>query len=217
MADKVVKKKIAKSIKFYDGLLKESYQQDLEDMYVPQIKESIMDQYDSELVDLVTDRKSKTNPILYREEFEELLDEFEYIIEGDHYTTLKVPDMENFSWGTGRMRVIENILDGTSGLYVEVDEQQYVQMYDRQPQALKPYDNTVPRAQRIYLLKYTPEVQRVEMEVFNRKVLVIYPFSNTPPIDIFDPANKLVETNLKLWISDSIKSVSKEYVKKESS
>ncbi len=207
--------KIAKSIKFYDDLLKESYRQDLEDMYVPQIKESIMDQYDSELVDPVTNRKSRTNPVLYREEFEELLDNFEYIIEGDYHTTLKVPDMENFPWAVGRMRVIENILDGTSGAYVEVDEQQYVQMYHRPPKTLTPYDETVPRTQRIYLLKYTAEVQRVEMEVFSRKVLVRYPFSNTPPIDIFDPVNKLVETNLKLWIADSIKSVSKEYVKKE--
>lgn len=215
MADKVVKKKIAKSIKFYDDLLKESYRQDLEDMYIPQIKESIMEQYDSELVDPVTDRRSRTNPILYREEFEELLDNFEYIIEGDHFTTLKVPDMENFPWGAGRMRIIENILDGTSGLYVEVDERQYIQMYNIQPKALKPYDETVPSAQRIYLLKYTPEAQRVEMEVFGRKVLVRYPFSNTPPIDIFEPVNKLVETNLKLWISDSIKDISKEYVKKE--
>ncbi len=215
MADKVVKKKIAKSIKFYDDLLKESYRQDLEDMYIPQIKESIMEQYDSELVDPVTARRSRTNPILYREEFEELLDNFEYIIEGDHSTTLKVPDMENFPWVVGRMRVIENILDGTSGLYVEVGEQQYVQMYHIPPKTLTPYDETVPRAQRIYLLKYTPEVQKVEMEVFSREVLVPYPFSNTPPIDIFEPANKLVETNLKLWMADSIKSVSKEYVKKE--
>lgn len=216
MADKVVKKKLAKSIKFYDSLLKESYRRDLEDMHIPKIKESIMDQYDSELIAPVTDLKSRTNPVLYREEFEELLDELEYIIEGDHYTTLRVPDIENFPWGLGRMRIIENILDGTSGLYVEVDERQYVQMYDRQPKALKPYDDTVPSAQRIYLLKYTLNVQRIEMEVFNRKVLVIYPFSNTPPIDIFGQTNKLVEMNLKLWVADSIKSVSKEYVKKES-
>jgi hypothetical protein len=215
MVSNAVKKKIAKNVKAYDELMMISYRQDLEDRYIPQIKESIMAEYDTELVAAVTDRRSRTNPLLYREEFEDLLDSFEYIIEADHHTTLVVPDMENFPWGTGRMRVVENILDGTAGVYVEVDESQYVQLYGRQPRALKPYDKTVPRAQRIYLLKYTPEVQRLEMEVFHRRSLVRYPFSNTPSIDIFDQANTLVERNLKSWISESIKDISKEYVKKE--
>jgi hypothetical protein len=206
--------KIKNEVRSYSDMLMDSFGDDLEYIHIPQIKELIMADYNSELVDVVTDRKSKTNPLLYREEFEIALNEFEYIMQNKDYLTLIVPDIENFPWSKGRLRVISNILEGTSGIYVEITEEQYVTMYNKKPLSVEPYDKTVPLKERIYLLRYTPRVQRREREVFGKQILVRYPFSNAPPISLFEPTVKIVELNFKTWMSDSINKATKEYSKK---
>ena len=206
--------KIKKSVVSYNDVLIEYFGNDLEYTYIPRIKELIMADYDSELVDVVTDRKSKTNPLFYREEFEVALDEFEYIVQNKDYITLIIPDVDNYPWSKGKLKIILNTLEGTSGVYVEVTEEQYIQMYGKRPLSVESYDKTVPRKERIYLLRYTSKVQRREKEVFNRKVLVRYPFSNFPPIELFEPTIKFVESNFKTWLDDSMTNTTKEYSKK---
>ena len=206
--------KVKKSVASYNEVLIDSFGDDLESIYIPQIKELIMADYDSELVDVVTDRKSKTNPLFYREEFEVALNEFEYIVQNKDYITLVIPDVDNFPWSKGKLKIILNTLEGTSGIYVEVTEEQYIQMYSKRPLSVEPYDKTVPRKERIYLLRYTSKVQRREKEIFNRRVLVRYPFSNSPPIELFEPTIKFVESNFKIWLADSMTNTTKEYSKK---
>jgi hypothetical protein len=206
--------KIKKEIVLYNKIVINSFGKDLEYKYIPQIKELIMENYDSELVDVVTDRKSKTNPLFYREEFETALDEFEYIVKNEDYITLRVPDIENFPWQNGKLKIILNILEGTFGVYVEVSEQQYIQMYNKKPLNVEPYDKTVPRKERIYLLRYTAKVKHREKEIFNRQILVRYPFSNSPPINLFEPTIKFVEFEFETWIKESMMKTTKEYSKK---
>ena len=206
--------KIKSSVRSYNDILIDSFGDELEQIYIPKIKELIMANYDSELVDVVTTRKSKTNPLFYREEFETALNEFEYIIQNKDYMTLIVPDIDNFPWSNGRLRVILNILEGTSGIYVEVTEEQYVKMYNKKPLSLEPYDKTVPLKERIYLVRYTAKVRSREREVFGRQILIRYPFSNSPPISLFESIVKFVELNFKIWMSDSIAKTTKEYAKK---
>jgi len=206
--------RVKKNVKSYNNILIDSFGQDLEYTYIPKIKELIMANYDSELVGVVTNRKSKTNPLFYRDEFEIALNEFEYIIKNRDYITLRVPDIDNFPWENGKLKIILNIIEGTFGIYVEVTETQYIQMYNKKPLNVEPYDKTVPRKERIYLLRYTSSVQRREKEVFNRKILIRYPFSNSPPISLFEPVVKFVESNFKIWMMDSMKQTTKEYSKK---
>jgi len=206
--------KIKKEVASYSKTLINSFGKDLEYKYIPQIKELIMANYDSELVDVVTNRKSKTNPLFYREEFETALDEFEYIVKNEDYITLRVPDIENFPWQKGKLKIILNILEGAFGVYVEVTEPQYIQMYNKKPLNVEPYDKTVPRKERIYLLRYTAKVKHREKEIFNRQILVRYPFSNSPPINLFEPTIKFVESEFKIWIKESMMKTTKEYYKK---
>jgi len=206
--------KVKKNVRSYNNILIDSFGKDLVDIYIPQIKELIMAEYDSELVVVVTDRKSKTNPLFYRDEFETMLDEFDYIVQNEDYITLITPDINNFPWSKGRLRIILNILEGTSGIYIEVNEEQYVRMYNKKPLSIEPYDNTVSKKERIYLLRYTSKVQRREKEVFNKRILVRYPFSNSPPIGLFEPTTKFVESNFKIWLNDSMIKTTKEYSKK---
>ena len=46
---------------------------------VVNVKNVIINEYDDKLVDVVTDRSSKTNPNLYREDFSERVESFQYI------------------------------------------------------------------------------------------------------------------------------------------
>ena len=206
--------RVKKSVRSYNDILMNSFGDELEYTYITKIKELIMADYDSELVDVVTNRKSKTNPLFYREEFEIALNEFDYIIQNEDYLTLVVPDIDNFPWTNGRLRIILNILEGTSGIYVEVTEEQYIKMYNKKPLSIEPYDKTVPLKERIYLVRYTAKVRSREREVFGRQILVRYPFSNSPPISLFEPTVKFVELNFKTWMSDSITKTTKEYAKK---
>lgn len=209
MADPLNIKKITNKFKKF---LTDYWIDELNEIYIPIIQDMIMESYDSELVGVVTNRDSKTNPLFYREEFLTALYNFEYIKEGISTITLSVPDEDNFPWLQGKLRIIKNILDGTVGAYVEVDEEQYIKMYGKRPISETPYDNTVPRKERIYLLRYTADVQRRERESLGRRgALVQYPFSNIPPIDIFGPTNDYVENNLDNWIDETITKAQKEF------
>jgi len=209
-----VLEKVKKNVVLYNDVLIDSFGEDLIDIYIPQIKELIMENYDSELVAVVTNRKSKTNPLFYREEFEIALDEFEYIVKNEDYITLRVPDIDNFPWTKGKLKIILNILEGSFGIYVEVSEQQYIQLYAKKPLSAEPYDKTVPIKERIYLLRYTARLKRREREIFGRRELVRYPFSNSPPIRLFEPTVKFVESNFKIWLEESMTKATKEYSKK---
>lgn len=203
---------VTKYVNKFDVFLRNRWIRDLEELHIPEIQRRIMEAYDSELVGVVTDRESKTNPVEYRDDFEEALDNFQYIIENENSLTLRVPDEDNFPWLQGRLRIIKNILDGTIGIFVEADEEQYIKMYQKRPFSEEPYDNSVSRKERVYLLKNTADVRRRQIEAFGKvNYLVRYPFSNKPPIDIFSPANNYVEENIKNWVKETTKRALKEF------
>lgn len=183
--------------------------------YVPLVKNIIMSDYDKLLVGAVVDKRSRTNPLFYRQEFYKALNLFKFLKIGDTYTTFVVPDENNFPFNTGRLPIIKNILEGISGIYVEVDEEQYVKLFGRRPINTEPYDKTVPPKERIYLLRYTGDVQRREVNVFRRQVLVRYPFSNSPPIRLFDNALKFVKSNYTTWLTDICENATRMFVKGE--
>lgn len=171
-----------------------------------EIKDVIMERYDSELVDVVTDRESKTNPNLYREDFLNRLNEFSYI-EG---TTLRVPDMENFDF-SGRLRVIQSIMEGLSGIYMEVNEEDYIAIFGKRPINEDPLDEYVSPKEKIYLVRYNAKLRRAEKDL--NKKLVRYPFSNTPPIRVLDVADKYVNDNMDRWIKEAVGTAQKQFIK----
>jgi hypothetical protein len=210
MAAKVdLKTQMKNTVNRINSSVAKNFMKDFEANYIPEIVDIIMQDYDDELVSVVTDRNSRTNPLYYRDEFLEALNNFEYLTADNNKLKLVLPDMENFDWTQGRLRIIEQILEGTSGVYVEVDENQYVSMYDKRPQ-IAPYDKTVPAKERIYVLRYTADLRNREIATFGNKILVRYPFSNTPPIDIFNSAESFVNDNLGKWVADVIKDSIKE-------
>ncbi len=174
-----------------------------------EIKEIIMEEYDSELVGVVTDRNSKTNPELYRDEFIERLNKFTYMTIDGNQIKLIVPDMENFDF-SGRLEVVESIMEGVAGLYVEMNEDDYKAVFNKPPVNTKPVDGYIAPKDRIYLVRYSNRIKRVEKEL--KKDFVKYPFSNTPPIKILDEAERFVNANINQWLKDTIDMANKELV-----
>ena len=174
-----------------------------------QIKKVIIDEYDDELVDVVTDRESKTNPNLYRDDFIDRLGKFEFVESTGQRLSIKVPDMETFDF-SGRLKVIEAIMEGMAGIYVEVNEDDYVTIFGKRPINQEPLDDFVPPKERIYLVRYTSKLKQVERDL--NKKFVRYPFSNTPPIRILEEGERFVDSNLSVWIEEALEEAQKEFV-----
>jgi len=166
-----------------------------------EVREVIIAEYDEELVDVVTDRKSKTNPNLYRDEFIERLESYTYVKYSGDVVTLSVPDMETFDF-SGRLRVIESIMRGLTGIYVEINEEDYIKVFGKRPVNQEPIDNYVSPKDRIYLVKHTGKIKRSEREL--KKKFVRYPFSNTAPIEILEEGQKFVDENINMWTEEAI-------------
>lgn len=174
-----------------------------------EVKENIvailMDSYDIELV--VMDRNSKTNPQdpKYRDEFEKRLLEFEYIKDSAGKVNFVLPSMETFDFSGNTMKVIEQILEGTAGIYVEVSAEDYEKMFGKRIISRDPLDTSVSKKELIYLMRYDSVVRAAEIRAFGRNnYLVKYPFSNTPPITVLDAADRFVSNNMDKWVNEAV-------------
>lgn len=186
--------------KLLTGIAKQTYvslYNVLNEVAIPEIKDIIYDDYNIYLVNKVTNRKSESRPEDYLEDFEEALDEFDYLIRDNGGITVVTPDMDNFTFA-GRLKVIETILHGISGVYYEVDEDAYMSMFGKKPTNVDPVDNTVAKVDRFYL------VRQSKIPARERRKYVRYPFSNSAPIDIFEGASKYVDDMLDTWIDKAI-------------
>ncbi len=177
-----------------------------------EIVAAVMMAYDTELV--VLDRKSKTNPqeAKYREEFEKRLNEFEYVEKEQTKIVFKVPDMDNFDFSGNTMRVIEQILEGTAGIYVEVSADDYEKMFGKKVLTREPLDTSVPKKELVYLMRYSNRIRVAERNTFGRVgYLTRYPFSNVPPIPILEEADKVINTNLEKWIDSAVNTATRKF------
>lgn len=173
----------------------------------------IMKLYDDELVSVVTDRDSRANPLYYREEFLERLNNFEYIEVFDDAVDFIVPSMTNFDF-SGRLKIIENIMDGTAGIFIEVDGKQYEALFPtKKPPLVEALDRSVPKRRMIYLVKHTHGLGKRWKSIFSGEKMVRFPFSNSPPIRIFEEANNFVDDNLDKWIDEAVDNTTKEFEK----
>ena len=199
---------VNKAVQNFESMSRDYFSDILEDVAIPMIKEIIMSEYDAELVAAVTDRNSRTRPDLYRDDFVDSLNRFEYFEFTMAGLMLRTPDMDNFDF-SGRLRIIENILEGTAGIYIEVDEEQYVQMYNRQPRRTDLFNQDEPKKSRIYLLRLNVDV-RNRLRT-NDIPMIRFPFSNTPSIDIFSAADQLVEANMDNWMDKAVNNARKSF------
>lgn len=165
---------------------------------IPEVINIIMEDYAFSL-NGVSDIKSKTAPEWYEDEFRDRLQKFKFVAITADGVKITNPDMKNFDFNDG-LETVENILEGIVGRYVEISREDYIKVTKMQTYRGEYKD--------VYLIKYSPLVKKWE-GILDKK-LDIYPFSNTPPIDIFSRAEDFVEQGLDYWISVAIDKSEKE-------
>ena len=163
------------------------------------IKDIIIKQYDDKLVDVVGDSESLLDPSFYRDTFILRLDGFKYTTEHEDAVTINIPDMDTFDF-SGGLEAVETMLSGLVGDYVEVEDEDYISIFNAVP---KSEDDIISFPEGVYLIRYSASIYRLE-NILN-KSFNKYPFSNTPPIDIFEDATYYVDSNLDKWMDSAIR------------
>lgn len=168
-----------------------------------QIKKRIIEEYD-ELINSIDDPDSKANPALYREDFIERLDNFAFIKISGESVSINVPDMETFDF-SGRLKILEVIMNGISGNYIEMDAKDFKSIFTRTPFTPDSTGSRDLSEEDIYLIKYNENISNIEKHL--RKKFVVYPFSNMPPFDVLEKGKIFVEDNMDKWIKNTLKEV----------
>ena len=176
---------------------------------IDEIKQVIIEEYDDKLMGSTVNSKSLIDYNRYREEFVSRLDVFQFIKENGNIITLDVPDIETFDFSDG-LEIVQTMMEGLSGVYVEVNEKEYSYIFGGKPRLAEAVDKRVSPKDRVFLVRYTGRVRNTEKELSKR--FVRYPFSNTPPIDILEAGNLFVNNNLNVWINNAIERSNKEVV-----
>lgn len=170
---------------------------------VDQIKEAIISEYD-ELSSTIKDPDSKANPALYREDFIKRLDNFSYIKDTGGTVSINVPDMETFDF-SGRLKVIEAIMNGVAGHYVEMSIRDFKSIFTRTPFTPDSQESEDLSDEDIFLIRYNKNIHNIEKHL--HKKFVVYPFSNMPPFDILEKGGTFVESNIGKWIENTLEEV----------
>lgn len=173
------------------------------------IKQIIIEEYDDKITGSVTNNRSLINYNMYRDEFVSRLDEFQFVRENGNVVTLDIPDIETFDFSDG-LGIVQTMMEGLSGTYVEINEEEYSYVFGRKPRASDAVDVRVSPKDRVFLVRYTGRVRSTEKEL--KKRFARYPFSNTPPIDVLEAGNLFVNDNLNEWINNAIEVSNKEVV-----
>jgi hypothetical protein len=174
----------------------------LEKECIPRIKDIILEDYGFSLLD-IADPKSRLAPERFLSEFQNRLEDFEYIRivsrskRGVRKIVFSVPDMENFDF-SGKLRTIENTLEGMVGKYVEISKEDFLKATGRKH--LGPDDP--------FLEKRTAKVRGWEKKLDRR--FPDYAFSNMSPIDIFSRAEQFYDENIDRWSEMAEKKSNKE-------
>lgn len=179
------------------------------EVFIERIKQVIIEEYDNQLIGFKADRRSKIDYNTYRDKFVSRLNEFQFIKDNENGITLNIPDMETFDFSDG-LEIVKIMMEGLGGIYIEVDEEEYSYIFGRKPQLADAVDNNVTTKDRVFLVKYTGKIRRVEKELNTR--FVRFPFFNSSPIDILEVGDVFVKDNIDEWINNAIEQANKRVV-----
>jgi len=175
--------------------------------FVESLKEIIISSYDFAIGGVVVPTGSKINLQNIRSSLMEQLDKFEYIIV-DSNVKVNVPDMETFNFSKNpNLRLLQAILEGVVGTYVLVNGKEFVSIYGHKPINEETLEESFAPADMLYLVSYSPKVQSVEAKLKTK--FTKYPFSNMPPVRLFEEAESL---DISPYIDKAMKVAEKKFV-----
>lgn len=167
------------------------------EIIVEEIKKIIIDEYDDKLTGFKIDNKSNIDYDMYRDEFVSRLNDYQFIKYRENGVTLDIPDMETFDFSDG-LETVKIMMEGLAGIYVEINEKEYLYIFGKKPKSTEALDNRVSSKNRVFLEKYTAKIIRAEKLLNTR--FIRFPFSNTTSIDILEIGNSFVMDNLDSWV-----------------
>jgi hypothetical protein len=189
--------------------------------FLPDLIEVYLDTYDTDLSNIVTDKDSLAKPIYFYDEYKQALENFSYIDEEDDLL-LRIPTEDTFNFA-GRLRFVELLVHGIAGKYLELPQEDYDVLKSKKDiddklkrviMDLPPFfDPSTPRELRFYLLHTRGTLYKI-VEAILGKRLVVFPFSNSAPINLFDDGIAFFEDNVNTIIEKAIDSSIKEVTRR---
>jgi len=187
----------------------------INDMLEEKVKDVIdigVETYENLLLDTVSSRHSMANPENFYDSYVEALTNFKYIDEEDTEPVLYLPDEEIFNF-SGHLSILQFIVEGVSGVYLELPAEDLNTLLkskdigDRVKRRLRALpgitDIEVPLNMRFRLLYTKGELSTTVQSILDKE-LVKFPFSNSSPIELFEPAKEFVDKNFDSWVNESI-------------
>jgi len=188
----------------------------LNNMLEDKVKDIIdvgVEAYENLLLDTVASKYSMADPENFYDNYVEALYNFKYIDPEDSEPILYLPDENIFKY-SGQLSILQFIVEGVSGVYLELPAEDLNTLLkskdigDRVKRRLRALpgitDTDVPLDMRFRLL-YTKGNLADTVQSILDKELVKFPFSNSSPIELFEPAQEFVDKNFDYWIDESIK------------
>jgi hypothetical protein len=175
--------------------------------FVESLKEVIVSSYDSALGGVMVSPGSRINLQDIKASLIEQLNQFNYMSIGNT-VDVHVPDMENFNFSKNpNLRLLKTILEGVVGVYVLVDGKEFVSIYGHKPINEETLEESFAPAEMLYLVSYSPKVQSIEAKL--KKKFTKYPFSNMPPVRLFEEGERL---DISPYIDKAISEAEKKFV-----
>lgn len=179
--------------------------------FLPDLIDVYLETYDTDLLSVITDKDSLANPEYFYDEYKEALEAFEYIEDSNEFT-VRTPDEGNFGF-SGRLNYLLLLTEGIAGKYLELPQTDYdtlksnKELDDKLKRVLRDlpsfFDSTTPKELRFYLLHTRGNLYKTVESILGKK-LIVFPFSNSGPIYLFDDGVKFFEDNMPDLLDEAI-------------
>ena len=181
---------------------------------VPNVIDVGIESYERNLLGSVIPRGSLSDPTKFMDEFIYSLERFKYF--SDNHTggkTFHTPDSETFDFSN--IGVIKLIVEGVAGTYRELpivdlnkllSQKDISNMIKRKLRHLPDLFNGTANIRDRFTLVQTRGTLLKTIQASLGRDLVKFPFSNFPPIDLFEPMDIYVEENMDKWINKALRS-----------
>jgi len=191
--------------------------------FLPKLIDKYIDSFSELLLNLNIDGDSLAKPELFFEEYKNALSAFNYIKPISNFELkITLPDVDTFDF-KDRLLFIQLLTAGFIGSYLEISKKDYVLLMSRGdlskkivntistlPSILDEEDNDLD----FYLLDTSLNIHNILQQILGKK-LIVFPFSNTAPIHIFDDGINYFNAN-KQDLFDKITSNSITMLKRRS-
>lgn len=181
--------------------------------FVEDIINVYLNTYNNIFSDLLIDETSLAKPEYFFEDYKNSLQTFDYInIVGGTYIKLIIPSEETYEF-KNRLRFLEFIQFGVIGTYYELPVDYYNDLVSRKDLSKKLLDilynlsgvlsEDISTSLDFYLLNADYNVNEIFEKILGKK-LVIFPFSNFAPVDLFSDGNAYFNSKKDTVISEIV-------------